>query len=246
MKHFTLMATLMAVIAIALPGMSRADECVNLTTLKENIVAATEGDMHITQEFSLAMLPVMEANEELFLALSMEEEAEEAAVQARRLKEGAVTTSEDIKQSVEISKRAQEKFADAAEKGIILDDSSKVHLKNACSPLIEGLIRTSRFGKAAVEYPNQLKGQMETAANNLKELKSKVESAGRLQKVRLAKDVVELAREVNRLKEEVSLAVSIAEVLPGYVEMFLGNYGKLAKLLADNGVDMPTDVTSVI
>ena len=246
MKRFIPMFNLMVVIAIALPGISRADECVDLTTLTENIVAASGGDMHIADEFSLAMIPVMEANTELLLALSMEEEAEEAEAEARRLQEGSVTSPDDIKKSVEISKRAQAKISEAAEKSATLDDNSKVHLKNACSPLIEGLIRINRFGKQALEYPDQLKGEIQTATSNLADLKSKVQSAGRLQKARLSKDVTSLTKELNQLKKDVSLAMSIAEILPGYLEMFIGNYGKLAKLLADNGVDIPADVTSVL
>ena len=247
MKRFTLLVTAMAFGALALTHLSAADdECVNVETVLTNIDAATDADQHVTVEFANAFIPVLEAETALLTALGLKDLATLAEAEARRMGDPSTLTVEDIEKTVQVSSAGQDEMAKKMEEAQELSDEDKVHLRNSCRPLIEGVIRTFRLGKAIVGQVDQLQTQLKTTQDALKQKQQELESAGRLQKVRIARDVDALAKTVAELTGNVNLAVGIAEVLPGYLEKFGGNYAKLAQFFSDNGIEMPADATSLI
>ena len=248
MRRFTLLFSVMALGVFAVPHLSHAeDECVDDTVLKEAKDAAKDallGEIDSLEvELDSAFVPIVAAEMELASALGMKDLALELEAKKRRIQTGGVTTEE--RNGYYSDSPAMEKAKELQEKGEVLHDSSKVHLRRSCNPLVVGWVRAARLGVAIVPHVEALRAELKKTEASLKDARERFEAANRIQKARMAREVDGLVDQVAELAEEVEDAVGTAELLLPYLEKFGGNYVMIVQFYRTHGIEMPENPTGV-
>ena len=246
MKRFTLLFSVMALGVFAVPHLSHAqEECVNVETIVDEVEAALLAEARIKDKFVAAFTPVRQAEMHLARALSMTELAEGIDAQIQDLGNPGLTAA-GMTEQFGSSEGAQQQISQKQAEGEALSLDAVAHLRNACRPLVEGVIHTAGFAKVIVEIKDQLQVELEGALAELEQKMKEFASANALRKARMKKDLDAVQVVVDQLRGEVEMAVAIAEALPNYIETFFGNFVTIAKIFSENGVDVPSDPTEFL